>query len=147
MPPRKAFFNSSPTELPANAPKDAARVEFARRLQSAMVEKGWNQSELARRAAAFMPDGKFGRDNVSLYVRGMVFPGPDHAEALAKALGRKVADLIPTRGMPSAEDRAPPLDVKDLNDGRCWLKINQAVDWPVALQVLELLKGQKGGNA
>lgn len=127
---KPAFHNAAPQGLPQGAPPEAVKTEFARRVQAAMVNKGWNQSELARRASLHMPDKKFGRDNVSNYIRGTSMPGPTHLNALARALG-----------MPSADDKAPPLDVKDLTDGRAWLRVNQAVDWQVAMQIVALLRG------
>lgn len=125
---KPAFHNAAPQGLPQGAPPEAVKTEFARRVQAAMVNKGWNQSELARRAALHMPDKKFGRDNVSNYIRGTSMPGPTHLNALARALGVQAKELVPARGMPSADDKAPPLDVKDLTDGRAWLRVNQAVD-------------------
>ena len=138
---KKAYYNRPPTgDLPANAPRDAVKAEFARRLQAAMVKKGWNQSELARNAAGYTSDNTFGRDNVSLYIRGQVLPGPVHLAALSRALGMKPDELLPTRGAPSADERVPPLDVRDAGNGRAWLRVNMAVEWSVALEVMKLLK-------
>lgn len=142
---KKQFYNREPTgDLPANAPKDAVKAEFARRLQQSMVKKGWNQSELARRAAEYTNDGVFGRDNVSLYIRGLVLPGPVHLHALSKALSVKPDELLPTRGAPSADERVPPLDVRDAGNGQAWLRVNMAVSWAVALEVMKLLKETAG---
>jgi len=140
---RRAFVNPKPTDsLPRLAPKDAVKTEFARRLQAAMISKGWRQSELARRAEQHLPHGrKFGRDSVSLYIRGKTLPSAVFLHALCKALGKEPEELLPTRGMPAAGDANPPLDVRDLDDGNVWLRVNQAVPWPIALKVLELLKG------
>lgn len=136
---RKDFHNSQPLGIPEDAPVDAVRAEFARRLQQAAVEKGWNQSELARRAAAYTPDNKFGRDNVSSYMRGLNLPRPTHLHALCKALGKKPQDLLPSRGVPSVDDTRPPFKVEKLANGQAWLHINQAVDWPVAMQIMKIL--------
>lgn len=127
--------------LPSGAPKDAIKNEFARRLQHKIAEKGWSQSETARQAAMHMPKGQdFGRDNISGYVRGLSLPGPVMLSALSKALGCDPIDLVPSA--PSVDTRHPPLEVKDSGDGRAWIRINQAVDWPVALKIMELIKGQ-----
>ena len=138
---RRAYINPMPSkDLPMNAPKDAVKVEFARRLQSAMLAKGWRQSDLAREAGRHMKEKTFGRDSVSLYIRGMSLPGPLHLEALCKALGARPEDLLPTRGMPSAGEAIPALDVREMSDGKVWLRVNQAVPWPMAIKVLEILK-------
>lgn len=34
----------------------------------------------------------------------------------------------------------PPLDIRDAGNGKAWLRVNMAVDWPVALDVMKLLK-------
>ena len=142
---KKQFHNKPPLgDMPAHAPKDAVKAEFARRLQAAMVRKGWNQSELARRAAENTTDGHFGRDNISLYIRGIVMPGPVHLHALSKALSLKPDELLPSRGAPSADDRVPPLDIRDAGNGKAWLRVNMAVEWPVAVEVMKLLKDVVG---
>jgi hypothetical protein len=69
---RRVFYNlDKATELTDHAPREAVRREFARRLQKAIVEKGWNQSEMARQSALHMPDKTFGRDLISGYLRGL----------------------------------------------------------------------------
>jgi hypothetical protein len=51
---RTLYYNlADDSQLPQDAPPDAVRAEFARRLQRAMIDKNWSQSELARRAAKF----------------------------------------------------------------------------------------------
>lgn len=142
-----------PTENPApdgfdfdeNTPLKVVRREFAKRLQNAMADVGLNQSELARKAASYMPDGAFGRDLISHYVRGIAMPRDSiRLGALAKALGVEPSELIPRRHFPSVETKnAPPLDVQDVGAGKAWLRVNQRVDWNVALEILQLLKGQE----
>lgn len=140
---RRAYVNPpSGGELPANAPKDAVKIEFARRLQAAMIAKGWQQSDLAREAEKQLPKNKrFGRDSVSLYIRAKSLPGPLYLKALCGALGTKSEDLLPTRGIPSAGENNPAMDARDLGDGNVWLRINQAVPWSEALKVMQLVKG------
>lgn len=143
-PKRKVYLSflaapASETSMSA-APIAAAKAEFARRLQQRMVEEGWNQSELSRRASMHL-DAPMGRDNVSGYVRGLHMPGPLHLAALAKALRCQPQDLLPARGVPSAADHNPPLDVRDAGEGNAWLHINQAVPWEKALKIMALLKG------
>jgi transcriptional regulator with XRE-family HTH domain len=139
---KRPTIHLDPTDLPAGAPTDAVKMDFARRLQRAMVAKGWNQSELARRAAKFAPEERFIRDNVSKYMRGKVLPGPVHLSALCKALGMKPDDLLPTRGLSGSTD-AVPFSVTDAGDGQMWLRINMAVSWDVAMKVQQLLRGNK----
>ncbi len=140
---RKFFHNQPPGDVPTDAPSDAVRAEFANRLQKAMVDKGWNQSELARRASDHLKEGKVGRDSVSGYIRGVTLPTPPKLAALALALGVEASYLVPARGTQSATQKNPPLDVRAIDEDTVWLRINQAVEWPVALQIMNLLKGPK----
>ena len=126
----------------SGAPPSAIRLDFARRLQNAMNDKGWTQAELARRVAPLLKESRIGRDNISKYVRGKVLPLPPALEAMAKVLGMESKDLLPSRGTQATAEEHSPLDVRDIGENRVWLRVNQAVDWPIALQILGLLKGK-----
>ncbi len=127
------------------APKNVVRKEFAKRLQNAMLALDWSQSELARQAAKHSPNGRFGRDNVSAYVRGISLPGPLHLKALAKALRVTPESLLPHRGVPSVERENPAVDIRDAGQGKAWLRINQAVERQDALRIMQILKGENDG--
>jgi len=133
------FDHSGPGPRP---PRDAAKREFAARLDRLRISRGWNQSELARQAALHMPDGIFGRDSVSGYLRGISLPGPVHLNALARALKVQPADLVPARPVAYASDKAPPFEVRDYDGDNAWVKVNQSVPWPIALQIMQLVKGK-----
>ena len=68
------------------SPRELTKQEFGRRLMALMLDKGWNQSELARAA-------KLGRDAISTYIRGISFPEPKNLVKLAQALA---GDFQPT---------------------------------------------------
>ncbi len=142
---RKAYINPRPSaDLPMGAPSDVVHVDFASRLQKLITEKGWNQSELARRASDHMPEGqKMGRDNVSGYIRGTTLPGPIKLAAIAKALGVQPEDILPQRGVPNAGSKTlPALDMRDLGDGNVWMRVNQAVTRAIGLKIMNLLLGE-----
>jgi len=131
---KTAFHNAAPDgKNMKGAPREAIRREFGKRLQAAMLDKGWNQSELARHSG-------FGRDNISAYIRGVSIPGPIHLHAMANALNVKSDDLLPNKGMPSVDTVVPALDVAEIGEGMAWLRVNQAVDWDAALKIMALLK-------
>ena len=134
--------HSSPTNLSEDAPKDAVLVDFGRRLQRAMIEKGWNQSELARRATGHMANGEVTRDAISKYINGVTLPGPDRLQAIAKALHMQPADILPTRGITAGAEKSPALDVRDVGEGNVWLRVNQQVEWARALEIMKILKGE-----
>ncbi|MEP3248081.1 MAG: helix-turn-helix transcriptional regulator [Sneathiella sp.] len=132
---KRQFHNKKPSKGKSikGAPKEVIRREFANRLQSAMIDKGWNQSELGRRA-------NLGRDNISAYIRGISIPGPLHLNALAVALDVKTEELLPSDAMPSIDQAVPALDVRDTGKGMAWLRVNQAVEWDAALKIMAILK-------
>lgn len=125
----------------AEPSKRALNQGFSRKLQAAMVARGWNQSDLARQAAIHMPDKKFGRDNVSKYLKGTTTPLPLHLNALSKALGMSPEDLLPDRGRILAIDMEdnPSLAMRAAGEGTVFLRINQTVPTPTALKIVELL--------
>lgn len=133
-----------PKEVPLDP--DSVKAEFARRLQTAMVARGWNQSELARRATerlpAPMPGQKrghaIGRDLVSHYVRGAMLPGPVNLEALAAALGIRPNDLMPA-GVPAAGVETSPFKMRGLPDGRVYIRISRTVRQDTAMKIMGLL--------
>jgi transcriptional regulator with XRE-family HTH domain len=141
----------SPAALAA-ARKRAEREQrlrdlFAQRLRAARVQKGWNMSELARRATACLPQqvpgqkqGKeIGRDLVSHYERGKIRPRPEYLEALAKALDVASEELMPTAIPATSEAIASHLKIETLPDGRLMLEIKQAVPRDVGMKIINLL--------
>ena len=135
-------YTAKPSVLPVNPTATDVKIEFGRRLQAAMLEAGWNQSELARRAAVHMPDGKFGRDLISDYINGRGLPQPLALSALAKAFGKDVEELRPVGAYPALDTNAPRMIIREDADGRMWLDIKRTVDWAVGVKILELLKDQ-----
>jgi transcriptional regulator with XRE-family HTH domain len=118
---------------------EASKVEFGQRLQRHMLDRGWNQSELARQAERHMPEGKrFGRDAISLYVQGRSFPGPVHLQALTAALKVDARELVPDEAVTSRPLRSS-FEIRDIGDGKVWLRVDQAVPVQRALKVMELL--------
>ena len=138
----KVFHNSPPDDVTnaASAPVEAIKREFAKQLQNRMVEKGWNQSELARRAADHTTSGRFGRDVISGYIRGRNLPGPTMLHALSEALECEPSDLLPARDVPSVDKTTPSFDMKEMEDGRVWLRINRSVDWSTAAEIMSLIR-------
>lgn len=118
------------------------KLEFGRRLQAAMIEKGWNQSELARRANDQLPKAArgqkrgrhIGRDSISHYIRGKMFPLPTYLAAIAKALGRRPEDLMPP------PQPVSPYEIRGLPDGRVALTLRtRTMREETALKIMALL--------
>lgn len=126
----------------------AVYAEFGRRLQARMIALGWNQSELSRRASAYLPKPakgqvqghSLGRDRISSYIRGKYLPRPDALEALAKALGCKASDLLPPEGVPHVHEEGPLLEMHSIDGQRVALRINRVVTLRTATQIIALLE-------
>lgn len=142
---RSNLINMPPDGLRATERK-AALVEFARRFSRQLVLKGWSQAEFVRRAQALAQtkglDIRVGPDSVSSYLRGLYLPSAPTMNLMAEVFGVDVIELLPPRGIPEAGESLPPVGVQDQGDGLAWLRVNQAVPWPVALKILALLHGE-----
>ena len=121
---------------PRGASKGAIRREFAKRLQDAIHAKGWNQSELARRAND-AGEERVARDDISTYIRGKSMPGALKARAIAKALGMELNELIPSAS--SVDRDNPEFEIRQASEGHVWLRVNKRVTWDQAQRVGEII--------
>ena len=114
---------------------ESMKTAFAQRLLTVMRERGWTQSELARRA-------RIGRDNVSGYIRGKNLPGPAILNRLAAALSIGPEELIPMSADTLPAGRRPTgFSLRHLADdgNRVWLQVEQALPWDQAEAILQIL--------
>ena len=130
-----------PPPPPPDVPIEMLRKIFADNVKRRMWAKGWNQSELARQAARYMPKKRLIRDNVSKWLREKVLPDSLHLRALAKALGCAPEELLPAR--PSGSKEHPAFSMQTTGDGNVWLRVNQAVPLSVASKIAALLDNEK----
>jgi transcriptional regulator with XRE-family HTH domain len=124
------------------APKHLTKQEFAKRLYRLMLKRGWNQSELARRAD--LP-----RDSVSTYIRAKVMPTPQSAERLASALGVTPEELLPNYVESAIEEDTPSLEMKvSVNaPSKAWLRVNRLVSLATAARVIDLIEAENAADA
>lgn len=123
-------------------PPEAIRLAFARRLQASLNERGWTQSELARRVAPLLKESRIGRDNISKYVRGKVLPLPAALEAIAKVLEMRSQDLLPARAS-VGNDENPPFSMRDMGDQQMvWVQVNMALPWNKALELHKIIRSK-----
>jgi transcriptional regulator with XRE-family HTH domain len=134
----RALPPDSPVKLPL---RQLTKEEFGRRLEKLMLDKGWNQSELARQATRHA-EKPIGRDSISIYVRGRSFPGPLHLHPIASALGVTPADLLPNTLASAADAATPALELRQVpgHPETFWLKVNQAVPYAKALEIVRILE-------
>lgn len=115
-------------------PKALTKEEFGRRLHAEIINRGWNQSEMARRA-------DLRRDAISTYVRGTVLPSPAALQKLANALGMQPTDLLPNSAMSAIESDHSSLSMK-VSSGApntAWLHVNRLVTVETAAEVIKLV--------
>ncbi|MEJ7784742.1 MAG: helix-turn-helix domain-containing protein [Solirubrobacteraceae bacterium] len=77
-----------------------ASIRCGKRIREAREAKGWTQAQLARE----LP-GKTDSPSVSRWERGVVLPGPENVEALARVLERDYAYFV----VPDAPAETPDL--------------------------------------
>jgi transcriptional regulator with XRE-family HTH domain len=127
------------TQTPQLTPRALTRQEFGRRLATLLLDKGWNQSDLARAA-------ELGRDSISTYVNGKTFPTPKALKALSEALGVSKDDLLPNQMMQAMDDEHPAVELKQAagHPNKAWLRINRAMSFATAAKIIELINKEDG---
>lgn len=115
-------------------PRALTKQEFGRRLHKLMLERDWNQSDLARAADV-------GRDMVSSYINGKRFPTPTSLNKLAKALDVSRDELLPNGMMSALDDENPAIELKQAvgHPGKAWLRINRAMSFGTASKIVALI--------
>lgn len=108
--------------------------EFGRRLQSLILERNWNQAELARAAG-------LGRDSISTYVKGTVFPDPKNLKKIADALGMTPQQLMPSEMIAVLDSEVPALEIRQssADPSKVHIRINRTVSVEQAAQIFSIL--------
>jgi transcriptional regulator with XRE-family HTH domain len=138
---RHSLEPSQPDDIPGGGltPKAISKQEFGRRLHSLLINKGWNQSDLAREAG-------IGKDSISGYIRGRSFPGPNKLKEIADALGVSKEKLLPNSLQAAMDEELPAFEVRQAvgHGNRVWLRVNRAVSFSTAARIIaELEKDQR----
>lgn len=117
------------------APKHLTKTEFAKRLYSLMLGKGWRQSDFARRAG--LP-----RDSISSYMRATRLPTPSSLKKMATALGVKPEELLPNHVESAIDADTPAFEMKVSPNapGFAWLRINRMATTSTCVKIAELLQ-------
>jgi transcriptional regulator with XRE-family HTH domain len=142
--PRRSRHASDPGDDPTIplgglTPKALTKQEFGRRLAAVMLEKGMNQSDLARATGNF---GKpLGRDSISTYVNGHAFPTPRSLNQLARALGVDREALLPNSLMQAMNDEHPAVEMTQAvgHPDKAWLKVNRMVSFATAAKIIDII--------
>lgn len=123
--------------------KKSIRQEFASRLNSALKEKHWTMTELARRASSYTLKGYISKSAIGSYCKGHQLPNDRTLLAISSALGLDPSSLLPTRKVPTsipstANDKAN-FEIRPAGNGRVWLYVDQAVHPEIAMKITQLL--------
>jgi transcriptional regulator with XRE-family HTH domain len=113
---------------------DDPKLEFARRLFLRLEEKGWSQSELARRAG-------LSRDSVSTYIRARSVPSPVNLRKLSEALGCLPSDLFSIFGEFAGLNQESMLEIRqdEGDSGMMWVRVNRRLPKDVAMKIFLVL--------
>jgi transcriptional regulator with XRE-family HTH domain len=118
-------------------PKALSKQEFGRRLYKLMLEKNWNQSDLARAA-------DLGRDSVSTYINAKTFPTPKALKKLADCFGMEPGDLLPNSIMNAMDDEFPAIELRQAagHPGKAWLRLNRAISFEAAVRIVAIIDAE-----
>ena len=116
------------------------KQKFANNLTSLLRQKGWNKSELARRAG-------IGRDNISGYTRAINLPNSPHLNKLAAALSVEPSTLLGSAAyqerFPAAEETILRMEQVAGEPHKVRLQIQQHVTIEQAQKILLILQPKK----
>lgn len=131
-------------ELPDDEP--LTRQEFARRLNRLLMEKGWSQSDLARRAFGTTVNSQgytvaAKRDRVSCYITGKSFPDRKTLAKIAEAFGVEPEELLPNVTMNAIQKEEVSLEIRQAagHPDKVWLRVNKLVSPAKAARVFTVL--------
>jgi transcriptional regulator with XRE-family HTH domain len=118
----------------AAMPEQSAKHEFGRRIQTLLHERNWNQAELARAAA-------LGRDSISTYIKGTVFPDPKNLKKIADAFGLTPQALMPAGVPTSAPADLPMLEIRQSasDPDKVHIRINRLVTFEQATKIFSII--------
>jgi len=120
---------------------------FKQRLYQARRDKGWSQSELARRVWGEVEDARGymvakNRDRISAYESGRAVPERANLDAIATALGMALPELAPDLVLqkPNTLGTSPAgVHIKMVSGGMTHLRVDVVLPTKVALAVAELI--------
>lgn len=121
----------------------AARLRFGQRLMHLRSVRGWNQSDLSRRASEHLQEGQISRDSISKYEMGKNSPNPAFRMALAKALGVEEYELDPDR-----VNDPRGLEIKQLaaSPGKMQFKIDRILPLKAVVEIMAIIEKVNAGD-
>lgn len=138
---RKSHHALAPAEdIDILAPTQLTKQEFGRRLSRMLDERHMSQSDLVR----LIEDetGKhIGRDAISTYVNGRVFPTPKSLSLICSALSVTRDELLPNASIQAINDEHPAVELRQAagHPGKAWLRINRLMGFGLAARIVQII--------
>lgn len=127
--------------------------QFARRLHQLMTDRGWSNSDLARKVWGETVDKKGytvakNRDRVGVYLRGEGLPEPATLGKMAEAFGMSKEELAPDLTAAAVDREKPEIGFTMVqgHTDRVHLQINTLVPLSVATQIVALIEQAKAAK-
>ncbi len=117
-------------------PKAMSLREFGHRLDEMLLDRGWSQADLHRKAG-------LSKDTISKWVAGKVDPSPRNLGVVAKAFGMSIDELYPhyMDNLDNAAQRSRGGVEFVSNDSKMGtLTVDRVVSTETAMKILDLLK-------
>lgn len=125
-------------ETPAESDPQAAA--FAQRLNRQLLQRGWKQADLVRKAQDHTPEGVvFKRHLVSSWMRGKHLPSPVNLDILAKALDVETSDLVPPGAAVIVKSGDRDVQVSMSTSGMARIKLDLELPAEIALQIMAIV--------
>ena len=131
-------------------------TRYGKMIEDAMVQKGWNQTDLARRASERLPDGKkLDRQRISTYINDGRQPGSLFSRAIADALGLDLKACSDAMGHDFdddlySDDSVKPADAKSqqafsikLEGANAHVQLDMRLPIAVAMEIAKLIAGSE----
>ncbi len=116
--------------------REAMKQAFSTRLHRMLMDRGWSQSELARRSGLT-------RDNISVYVTGRGIPSHASMLKLASALNVPVAKLAPEHYVDAGRNGRAPYKLTIDDSGKANLHVDiEGIDADLAIQIIRMLRDE-----
>lgn len=119
---------------------------FARRLNQALLKKGWSQSQLAEKVWGRTKDHRGndvakGRDRISVYLAGKAFPDPHNLAKIAEALGLPISELAPDATAAAVERDRPEVALTQApgHPELVYLVVNKLMPMTLAARIVSMI--------
>lgn len=122
------------------AENDPQAAAFAKILNKLLLERGWRQMDLVRKAQPFVPEGvKFERYLVSAWARGRHLPSPVSLDILCKVFNIPMSELMPKNAAVVVGAKKQDLQMFFTKDGHARVCIDVEVPTETAIKVMSLI--------